>query len=223
MIARHIHHALDQVRELKQRVLDSQRFTGYSGRIRALSGTAALAAAMIMSFDFYPRTVRAHLAGWGAVLVFSVVFNYSAVIYWFLFHPDVKRDVRRLMPTVDVLPPLFVGGLLSAALIVSGLFNLLFGTWMCMYGLANLSSRRVLPRAIWLIGFYYIVCGTACLFIPEIRFTNPWPMGFIFFVGEWAGGFVFHFCRKPDAPLLSFFTDGEGIYDTGKRKSIFRS
>ena len=35
MIAAHIHDALAQVRELKLRVLNAQRFTGYSGRGRA--------------------------------------------------------------------------------------------------------------------------------------------------------------------------------------------
>ena len=31
MVANHIHHALDQVRELQQKILDKQRFKGYSG------------------------------------------------------------------------------------------------------------------------------------------------------------------------------------------------
>ncbi len=49
MIANHIHHALAQVRELQQKILEGQRFKGYSGRARAICGVAALAAAAFMS------------------------------------------------------------------------------------------------------------------------------------------------------------------------------
>lgn len=32
MIANHIYHALEQVRDLQQKILEGQRFKGYSGR-----------------------------------------------------------------------------------------------------------------------------------------------------------------------------------------------
>jgi len=38
MIAAHIHQAPAQVQELKLRVINSQRFTGYSGRCRSSQG-----------------------------------------------------------------------------------------------------------------------------------------------------------------------------------------
>jgi hypothetical protein len=203
--ASHVHDAIKQVRELRRRVLEAERFTGYSGRSRAIGGTAALIAAVVMSRPAFPRTVDAHLAGWMAVLVFAVVGNYSALLYWFLFHPTQKKELTRLIPTVDALPPLLVGGLLSAVLIRHGLYDLLFGTWMCLYGLANLSSRRVFAKAIWPLGFFYIGCGAAFLLVPGVSFTSPWGAALVFFIGEWVGGFIFHYNRRPDAPLSSFF------------------
>lgn len=204
MIAAHVHDALRQVRELKLRVLDSQLFTGYSGRVRAVAGVAALVAAVIMSRPGFPATTGAHLAGWGVVLAIAVAANYAALIVWFLASSGAKRDIRRLMPTVDALPPLAVGAILSFVLIRHGLIDLLPGTWMCLYGLANLSSRRVFPTAIWLAGFYYIGCGVACLLTPGFVFTNPWPMGAVFCVGELIGGFIFHRNRVPDSSIHSF-------------------
>ncbi|RJQ53173.1 MAG: hypothetical protein C4521_07840 [Actinobacteria bacterium] len=196
--------ALKQVRELKRQAVRGQRFTGYSGRVRAVAGVFALLGAVAMSLPSYPRTPRAHLIGWSVVLAAALIVNYSALLHWFLFHPDAKRDLQRLMPTVDALPPLLVGAVLSAVFILEGRFELLFGTWMSLYGLANLSSRRVLPRAIWPVGAYYIIAGAICLFLAP-AFTNPWPLGLVFFFGEWAGGMVFHRNRVADAPMSSLF------------------
>ncbi len=207
---RNLHQALRHVREIRRRVLAAEMFPGYSGRVRALSGSIALLAAAILSRPFYPRTVEAHLLGWGAVLVAAVVANYSAVLSWFLSSPGARRDLRRLVPTVDALPPLAVGAILSAVLIREGLHDLLPGTWMCLYGLANLASRRVLPAAIWPVGLFYIACGAACLLVPGVLFTDPWPMGIVFFLGEWVGGLVFYHGRAPEASLATFLT-GESI------------
>jgi hypothetical protein len=192
MIAAHIHDALAQVRELKLRVLNAQRFTGYSGRSRAFGGIVALIAAFIMSANWYPQIIVAHLAGWGFVFLCAVLSNYSALLYWFLFHPEHERDIRRLVPTIDAIPSLMVGGILTGTLIFHKQYDLLFGTWMCLFGLTNLSCRRTLPRAMWPLGFCYIACGTFCLLAPWIELTNPWPMGIVFGIGELAGGYIFH-------------------------------
>ncbi len=205
MIANHVHHALGQVRQLQRMVFDSHRFTGYSGRIRAVGGTVALVAAVVMSRSWFPANDQAHLAGWALVAAVAVIANYSGLFHWFLFSPKARRDPRRLMPTVDALPPLIVGAVLSLVLVLGDHHDLLPGTWMCLYGLANLASRRVLPAAIWPLGIYFIVCGSVCLLVLRPGFVNPWPMGLVFFCGEWVGGLIFHHNRMPDAPMSSFF------------------
>jgi hypothetical protein len=212
MLAMHIHEALAQVRELRMRVINAQRFTGYSGRCRIVGGTLALLAPLVLGAAWYPKTPAAHLMGWGFVLTVSVVANYSAVLYWFLFDPDARRDVRRLLPTLYALPSLAVGGILTVTLIQRGAYNALFGTWMCLFGLTNLSSRQVLPKALWPLGLFYIGCGTVCLFWPSLSFTNPWPMGLVFGIGEWIGGFIFHYHRMPDIPLSGLLSQESGSY-----------
>ncbi len=208
MIAAHIHHALAQVRELKMRVLNAQRFTGYSGRCRAVGGTLALLAPLLMTAAWYPKTPTAHLLGWGLVFMCAVLANYAAVLYWFLFNPDADRDLRKLMPTVDAPPSLAVGGIFSLVMILHVHYDLLFGIWMCLYGLTNLSARQTLPKTLWPLGFFYIICGTVCLLVPQITFTNPWPMGIVFGIGEWIGGLIFHRNRLPNATLISIFDSG---------------
>lgn len=203
MIAAHIHHALAQVQELKLRVLNSQQFTGYSGRCRAVGGTIALFTPLVLGAAWYPKTTTAHFWAWGLVAFSAILANYSAVLYWFLFKSEVKRDIRRLLPTVDALPSLAVGGILTAALIVNDQYDLLFGTWMCLYGLTNLSARYTLPKALWPLGIFYIACGATCLSVPWVSFTSPWPMGLVFGLGELAGGLIFHRSRISNAQIRS--------------------
>lgn len=217
MISSQIYQAIEQVRELQQKILESQRFKGYSGRARAICGAAALVAAFIMSLPQYPADVAAHAFGWGMVALFGVVLNFGALVHWFLFDPTVKRNFRRLKPTLDALPAIIVGGVMTYVFIYHQLHEYLFGTWMCLFGLANLASRHVLPQRIWIVGLYYILCGSVCLFYSSnILFLNPWPMGIVFFVGEWAGGIILHFGDTRDLSLsdilsvfkLSFLKEG---------------
>lgn len=205
MHARRIDDAIARVREVHGRVIEARRFRGYSGRARALGGVLALAGAAVMSRPFFPATARAHLIGWGAVCLAAVLLNYGALALWLMLDPQVKRDVRHLRPTVDPLPAMFVGGVLTAVLVARAQYDGLFGTWMLLFGLANLSSRRYLPRVIWPVGLYYLACGAILLLMPGWAFLNPWPMGVVFFVGETVGGIAFFFNRTPDASLWAFF------------------
>jgi hypothetical protein len=102
----------------------------------------------------------------------------------------VRRQPRLLKPAIDAVPALAAGGVLSAALIAAGQFRLLPGVWMALYGLAQTAYRHSLPPGIYRVGLAYLVCGAAALLWPPAAFTNPWPMGTVFGLGEIAGGLV---------------------------------
>jgi hypothetical protein len=190
MIANHIHDALAQVRTLQSFIMERNLFKGYSGRARLVAGSVTLIGSAVLASSRYPASPWAHLAGWGIILAISVIANYAALVYWFLFDHEVRRNPLMLKPALDAIPALGVGAAVSLALILHGEFNLLFGVWMSLYGLAQVAYRNSLPKGIYLIGLFYLVCGAACLFSPCIQFSDPWPMGLIFFGGETAGGFV---------------------------------
>jgi len=191
MIANHIHDALAQVRKLQEFILEKRLFKGYSGPARMAGGVVALAGAFVMSNQAYPVSPIAHLLGWGAVLVVALLLNYGGVLSWFLFSSQARRELIRAMPVVDAIPALAVGAILSLAMILGKNYELLFGTWMCLYGLAHVSYRMSLPVANYMIGIFYIACGSACLLL-QVPLTNSWPMGLAFFAGEIAGGLVLH-------------------------------
>lgn len=196
MIVNHIHDALAQVRELQQRILERQRFRGYSGGARMCAGTFALIGAWIMMWEGYPREAYAHLLGWGTVFFLAILTNYGSLLYWFAKDAGLHGDVRLLRPTVEVFPPVIVGGLLTLVMLLEGHYDYLFGIWMSLFGLANIASRHVLPYKMGLVGCFYIACGAVCLLSPTRSFLNPWPMGIVFCIGELAGGMLISLDQK---------------------------
>ncbi len=213
MVTSHVQEALDQVRQLQHLVLERIRFHGFSGPTRICSGTLALVAAVGMSLPWYPQTARAHLLGWSVVLAVALVLNGGALGYWFLHDPEVQRNPRRLRPVLDVVPPLIVGAGLTVALVLRGHLDLLFGIWMLMFGLANLASRHVLPRAINWVGLFYIAAGLAWAMTPGLGFLQPWSLGIVFFAGEWAGGLILYWDGKRlDEAAPDFIRHSEKTY-----------
>ena len=190
MIAHHIHDALNQVRTLQAFILERNTFKGYSGKARVVAGLGALLGALVLGAPRFPPSPWHHLAGWGIVLAVSIVVNYGALVYWFLCDDRAHRNPVMLRPALDALPALAIGAALSLALIRHGEFDLLFGVWMSLYGLAQVAYRTSLPSEIYYIGLFYLACGASCLLLPQVRFTSPWPMGLAFFAGEMAGGTV---------------------------------
>jgi hypothetical protein len=216
----HIHHALAQVRELRARVLEHQMFRGYSARARAGGAAAALLGAAVMSNSRYPKSVEAHVWGWGCVCLLAALLNYGDVLLWYSAQPAERRERGRLRPVLDGLPPLFVGAVLTAVFLREGKAELLFGMWMCLFGLTHLSSRHSLPKEIWWLGCYYIAAGTVFLLAFDRRsFLDPWPMGLIFFCGELTGAYILFIHRKTfleRRERLAFPTEGERETDNAE-------
>ncbi len=190
MIANHIHDALGQVDRMRELILERRRFRGYSGSARMLGGGVALIATLILARTPALHTPLLQLGGWALVLAFALILNYGGLTLWFLRRGGSLQALADLKPALEVLPALAVGAMLSFALVWHDQFDLLFGTWMCLYGLAHMGYRHSLPGGIIWVGYFYQAAGMVCLLAPGISFLNPWPMGFVFFTGEVVGGWI---------------------------------
>ncbi len=189
MIASHIHDALEQVGKLREIILEKKKFRGYSGVAKIFGGFIAFIGAYILSFSPEANNLY-HLSAWGIVLLISLFVNYGALFYWFLFHPRDRKELLKILPAMDAIPSLIVGAIMSVSFIMHGYFNLLFGMWMCLYGITHIMYRLSLPKLIYCIGVFYILCGGYFLLDKTVSFTNPWIMGIVFLVGEVIGGYI---------------------------------
>jgi hypothetical protein len=185
-----IHDALAQVREVRQRVIERERFLGYSAGGRFIGGALTLVAAFVMSRPFFPQAHWPMLAGWTLTAILASAINYGLCLRWYVTLPSDVRHPSRLYPLVDSLPPLLLAAAVTGALAWRGQFDLLFGAWMGLFGLVNFYSWHHLPRSIRSLGMFYLCCGILFLFHPGIQFLNPWPMAFVYVTGETVGGLI---------------------------------
>lgn len=192
MVAHHIHDALAQVQRLQMLILEKRKFRGYSGTARIVSGLITALGCTWMGSAQYPEMLKAHMAGWMALAALAMGLNYGALILWYIQLPNDERKPIRVKPVFDALPPLLLAAPISAALLLRGYPDLLFGVWMCLYGLAHTSCRRDLPSGNWFVGLYYLLCGAFFMLWQKAEFLTPWPMGVVFLVGETVGGIIFH-------------------------------
>jgi hypothetical protein len=112
---------------------------------------------------------------------------------------EVKKDLSKASPVLTAFPPLIIGGVLSLAVIINHDYQYLYGIWMCMFGLTHLSYRFSLPKMSYAVGVYYMICGIFILLIKPVPFTNPWPMGIVFCIGELFGSYAFYQIRMGKA------------------------
>ncbi|MDD5708725.1 MAG: hypothetical protein PHR35_22655 [Kiritimatiellae bacterium] len=184
--------ALARVREMQAVVLERRRFRGFSGLARGAGGVVTLLAAGLLSRTaLIPPTPTAHLIGWGCVLIAGLLLNYGALLVW-TWRQATRQGWSVALPALDAFPALIVGAALSFALVRIEAQDLLFGTWMTVYGLVHVAYRRNLPPGIYLLGLAYIACGVFCLAWQGISFIDPWPMGLVFGFGEAIGGMILY-------------------------------
>lgn len=182
--------AVQQVRDLRKNILEKQLFRGYSGRARALGGCVAIAAALGATLFPVPLGYDGMFMMWGMVFLIAVAINYGALAHW-LLQGSNRRDTD-LSIVYEVLPVWIVGGVLTLALWKSYQYDLLYGCWMSLFGLAQTVTRQRLPKQILRVGIWYISCGLICLALPGGTFMRPLIMGIVFFIGEFWAGFIMH-------------------------------
>lgn len=204
-----IHETIGAVADLRRRVLDRQRFRGYSGVARAAGGTLALLVACVAHWGDVGANDRALFVAWGVVFIGAVVLNYGAVLWWWL-----TGRGGALAPALEPLPVLLVGGLLSVAVTMASSAWLLPCVWISVFGLTQFTAKYALPRAIRLVGCYYITAGVVVLGLGEWAWREPLLLGGVFFLGEWAGGLILHaetraLATAPVPSVLSSLSDDD--------------
>ena len=104
------------------------------------------------------------------------------------------------------LPAIVAGGLLTLVLpaVAPDSAWLLPGLWQVIFSLGVFASCRLLPRATFVVGVWYLFCGLGCLaLLGATKSLSPWAMGIPFAVGQFlvAGILLLH--REEDKASAS--------------------
>jgi hypothetical protein len=181
--------ALAEISEIRAQVARGTQFRGYGPASTAVSGTLALfvAAAQVLWMKEGGRDVLPFLAVWVATAAVSVALaTFETVVRSRRVHSGLA--VEMIQSAVEqFLPAAIVGLLLTGVMLLAAPKELwmLPGLWELIFSLGVFASCRFLPRQMFAVGLWYLVCGLACLMIASgPRTLSPWEMGIPFGVGQ---------------------------------------
>ena len=160
--------ALDNLQFIRSTMERAGSFTAVPGWGMVVVGCTALAATWL-------ATRQARDADWLAVwlgdAVLGVIVGGAAMVQKARVANDPLLSGPGRRFGLSFLPPIVVGALLTIALHRVGLFPLMPGMWLLLYGTAVATAGAFSVRIVPLMGVCFMVLGAAALVAP----SRLWP------------------------------------------------
>ena len=151
--------------EIRRMLARAGTFDGYRAAPVAWSGALALLAGSLQ------RLLEPGPAGfvalWVTTAAFSFGLNFYGIARTYGASPRQWERSLAFAALLDLMPAIVGGIALSSVLILRGGIELLPGTWMVLYGIGVMASRRHVPRACAWVGLAYVGAGAATLWFLE--------------------------------------------------------
>jgi hypothetical protein len=184
-----LHKALADIDAIKKQVARGTQFRGYGPVTIAATGLLALAAAGLQALwlDNPREQLVEYLTIWVGTAVVSVaLIGGETVTRSRRLHSGLADEM--IHSAIEQLTPVGVAG----ALLTFVLFRfapeslwLMPGLWQILFSLGVFASCRILPRALFAAGAWYLVAGLVCIAIAASGNPwSPWLMGIPFGIGQ---------------------------------------
>lgn len=185
-----LHDALTQITEIRKQLARTEVFRGYRAILITFSGVLALGVAGFQAFWLpHPSAERVadYLLLWISAAILSLVVMGVGLALDCWQNPSPLTRSTTLLAVGQFLPCVVAGGL-----VVFVLWNhaqeclwMLPGLWAILFGLGIFASYRLLPRATFWVGVYYLVTGSFCLAWAKDAYAfSPLAMAVPFGVGQ---------------------------------------
>jgi hypothetical protein len=163
--------ALDNLQFIRSTMERAGSFTAVPGWGMVVVGATALAATWLAA-----RQAREAdwLAVWLGEAVLGVVVGGAAMVQKARIANDPLLSGPGRRFGLSFLPPIIVGALLTFALYGAGLFGVMPGMWLLLYGTAVATAGSFSVRIVPLMGVCFMLLGAAALFTPSS--WSPWLM-----------------------------------------------
>jgi hypothetical protein len=167
--------AMDNLRFIRGIMESAATFTAVSGWGQFVIGVTAVGAALVAARQTLPWAwVTTWLAEAGiaaGISVASMTLKAHAAN-----EPLLTGPMRKLV--LSFSPAMIVGALLTATFVDRGLFSLLPGVWMLLYGAAVVSAGTYSVRIVPFMGAAFMVTGAGALLAPATWSTAIMIAGF---------------------------------------------
>ncbi len=156
--------AADNLRFIRSAMEGSSRFTDISGLGMVLIGASALAATVVASHEL---SLLARATIWELEAAIAITIGLLATLQ----KAGARRSLLLGGPArkfaLGFVPALAAGGILTIVLQRAGLFALLPGTWLVVYGAAVANAGAFSTRLIPAIGFSFMAVGVLTFLVPD--------------------------------------------------------
>jgi hypothetical protein len=183
----HLREALDQIADIRQQMARSQAFNGYRSLTTALTGVLAIVAALAQArwISEPMRHIDRYLTIWFLAAVVSIVMVAIelAIRCWRSDRP-LQRELS--FHAIEQMTPSLVAGALATFVIYQFAVEIAWvlpGFWSILFGLGVFASRRLLPKATFLVGGFYLLAGLYMISLKTAA-LSAWSMGVTFGVGQ---------------------------------------
>jgi len=185
---RELDRALLDINFVREHIARTTQFKGYGPLTLAATGVFALGVAALQAELPTPAHGRAleFIAIWCATAAVAVtLIGAEAIVRSRRLHEGMALEM--LQSAIEqFLPAVTAGILVTFALARWSPTSLwmLPGLWQMLFSLAVFSTARILPKAVFVVGIWYLGCGLACLALGQSDPLSPWSMGVPFGGGQ---------------------------------------
>jgi hypothetical protein len=195
---RDLDRALTEISLIHEQLTRDTEFRGYGPLTIAATGLLAFAVAAAQAIWITDPATAGYrsLSLWIATAAVSLgaivleAINRSRREHGSLALPMLQTALEQFLPAI------VAGGLLTIALqsVAPQTLWMMPGLWQIIFSLGVFASCRYLPRPMFVVGLWYLICGLLCLvFAAPSQLFSPWSMGIPFGVGQLlVAGFLRH-------------------------------
>jgi hypothetical protein len=196
-MAMELREALAQIEEIRLQMARTETFRGFKALPVAFSGVLAFAAAAVQAV-WLPDPVQdlpAYLLLWMlTALLSAAAAGTEMLLRAARADSPLARETNWL--AVEQFLPCLVAGSLTTAVVLRFLPDHVFllpGLWSIFFSLGVFACWRLLPRAIFGVGMFYLAAGAATLALAQgPHALSPWSMGLTFGVGQFLAAAVLY-------------------------------
>jgi len=197
--------ALTQISEIRQHVARTETFRGYRAAPVAFSGIVACLAAGFQN-TLVPEPAAdlpGYLGMWIGAALLSMVVTGLAMVWHCKQSPSSLTRPNTILAVGLFFPSVVAGGLVTFVLFqqVTQVLWMLPGLWSIFFSLGIFASYRLLPKATFWVGVFYMTAGVLCLvWARDDLAFSPWAMGMPFGVGQFLSAAILYWTleRKND-------------------------
>jgi hypothetical protein len=156
--------AMDNLRFIRETMEAAGTFTAVSGWGQVVIGLTAILAAILASRQTAPVE---WVLVWAAEAILALLIS-----VWFMYDkarsaslPLLTASARKLL--FSFTPVFVVGMVITFAFMKRGMYPLLPGVWMLLYGTAVVAAGAFSVRIVPVMGAAFILMGAVALFVPS--------------------------------------------------------